>query len=337
MSSAVPVSVITPTRNEASNIDALLEDLLRQRRRVDEILIVDTGSTDDTRERVQRMAARDARVRLLRVEDGYPGAGRNAGLVAARSEWVAFIDAGMRVDDHWLSHLLAPVDSGAAVDAVLGGLEPLADSAERRVAALAYVPWRRPAPSGGQWRGECLPSCAVRRSVSLELGGFPESLRSGEDMLFLRSLLHRARVAHAPHAIVHWSHAATRRAVWQRFRTYAEHSLRGGTRADWVGVMVRRYVAMAALTGPTLPFSATALLLLRAAIMQRRKPEFVEPTLPGRVVQLVRVAAMLGIIDAATWTAWFSWKRTGSMRVAVQGPLQPEEEAVALAGARPSA
>jgi hypothetical protein len=221
---------------------------------------------------------------------------------------------------------MRPIARDPTLDVVLGGLEPVVASRAQRAAALAYVPARRPTPAGGQWRGFCLPSSVVRRRLALALGGFPEALRSGEDLWFHQRLVdERARVGYAPDAVVRWSHASTPRAVWRRFRTYAEHSFRGGLMKDWFDPIARRYLVALAAGGPAWPVSVAALLLARAAVMQRRKPEFVDRRPAARLRQLVEVAVYLGLIDAATFAAWWSWRRSGAALVDVDAPVSRHE------------
>ncbi len=64
-----------------------------------EVLVIDDASTDATCAQVERLAERDARVRLIRMaRNGGPSAARNAGIDAARGQWVAVLDA----DDAYL-------------------------------------------------------------------------------------------------------------------------------------------------------------------------------------------------------------------------------------------
>jgi hypothetical protein len=81
------------------------------------------------------------------------------------------------------------------------------------------------------------------------------------------------------------------------------------------------------LAGPAFPVAAAALLVARAWVMQRRKPEFRDPTPAGRVLQLGEVALLLGVIDAATWAAWFAWVGRGRPRLDLEET--PIEAAVA--------
>jgi len=92
------VSVIVPTLNEAARIAPCLAGLRVQGRPLLEVLVVDSRSTDGTRDLVTAAAALDPRVRLLTDEplpSGWVGKvwALEHGLRAARGEWVLGIDA----------------------------------------------------------------------------------------------------------------------------------------------------------------------------------------------------------------------------------------------------
>jgi dolichol-phosphate mannosyltransferase len=92
------VSVIVATLNEAHRIGPCLEGLMQQPAPLQEILVVDSRSTDGTRELVLEAATRDPRVRLITDDPLPPGwVGKvwalETGLRLAKSEWVLGIDA----------------------------------------------------------------------------------------------------------------------------------------------------------------------------------------------------------------------------------------------------
>jgi glycosyltransferase involved in cell wall biosynthesis len=90
----VPFSVVIPTYNCGRWVTQALDSVLAQTARPAEILVVDDGSTDDTR---QRLRPYRAHIRyLFRVNRGVAAA-RNAGVAASGEAWVAFLDA----DDVW--------------------------------------------------------------------------------------------------------------------------------------------------------------------------------------------------------------------------------------------
>jgi GT2 family glycosyltransferase len=91
------VSVVMPAFNSAKHIGEALGSALGQDYPAIEIIVVDDGSTDDTRGIV---AAFGPRVRLVAQNNQGAGAARNRGIREARGRYVAFLDA----DDVWWAH-----------------------------------------------------------------------------------------------------------------------------------------------------------------------------------------------------------------------------------------
>ncbi len=94
------VSIIVPTLNEAHRIEPCLKGLSQQGKEVREIIVVDSRSTDGTREKVDAFAQQDSRIRLITDEPLPPGwVGRpwalHTGYLASspKSQWVMGIDA----------------------------------------------------------------------------------------------------------------------------------------------------------------------------------------------------------------------------------------------------
>ena len=88
------VSVIIPTYNRASYIRDAIESVLVQTYPVFEIIVVDDGSTDNTREIVCQYG--DPVIYICQ-KNGGPGSARNKGLQNARGDFIAFLDS----DDIW--------------------------------------------------------------------------------------------------------------------------------------------------------------------------------------------------------------------------------------------
>lgn len=80
----LPITVVIPTLNEASRLATAIDSV----RWADEIIVVDSGSVDDTVAIARRCGAR-----VLKVSGVTIGAQRNAGIEAARNPWILALDA----------------------------------------------------------------------------------------------------------------------------------------------------------------------------------------------------------------------------------------------------
>ena len=96
--SSALVSVVMPAYNAESTIRQSMQSALAQSHAQIELVVVDDRSTDSTRSIITAIAAEDARVVpiLLEVNAGVAAA-RNAGIEAARGDYIAFLDS----DDLW--------------------------------------------------------------------------------------------------------------------------------------------------------------------------------------------------------------------------------------------
>jgi glycosyltransferase involved in cell wall biosynthesis len=101
---APAVTIILPTYNRAAFLAQAFESIRTQALTDWELVVVDDGSTDETRELVEQFRATTAHpVRYIHQENQGAYGARNTGLDAARGRYVAFFDS----DDVWLPHHLA--------------------------------------------------------------------------------------------------------------------------------------------------------------------------------------------------------------------------------------
>ncbi len=111
------LSVVVPCFDESGTVTQLLERVLASPW-VAEVVIVDDGSTDGTREILA--AIDDPRVRIeLHTENRGKGAALRTGFALATQEYVIVQDADLEYDPAEYGHVLGPLESGAA-DVVFG-------------------------------------------------------------------------------------------------------------------------------------------------------------------------------------------------------------------------
>lgn len=86
-------SVITPAYNAEKYIAEAIESVQSQGLETWEMLVIDDGSTDGTRQVVEQFAAKDPRVKLIQNNHGGVSHARNSGIKQAKYEWIALLDA----------------------------------------------------------------------------------------------------------------------------------------------------------------------------------------------------------------------------------------------------
>ena len=93
------VTVIMPTMNRASLLPRSIDSVLSQNFTDYEFIIIDDGSTDNTKQVVEEYVKKDPRIRYIRYEknQGIPTV-RNRGIAEAKGEYIAWQDD----DDEWL-------------------------------------------------------------------------------------------------------------------------------------------------------------------------------------------------------------------------------------------
>jgi len=183
------ISVVIPMRDGARYVSAALDSIAGQDLPVTDVVVVDDGSTDDG----PRVAAgHPLRPQVASIPASGIGAARNRGIVAVRSEYIAFLDS----DDLWPTDhcrvLLEPLLRDPGLAMAFGHAAEFASpdipTAEQ---AMMHIP---AAPMPAIVSGAML----ARRSVFERVGLFDPELRVGE---FIHWLL-RASDAGERHVVL---------------------------------------------------------------------------------------------------------------------------------------
>lgn len=232
-------AIVIPAFNAAETVAVAVQSVLEQTVPAEEVIVVDDGSTDDL---VAALAPYETQLTLVRQENRGAASARNAGVRTAQTDFVAFLDA----DDVYHPRRLEGL-------AALGAKRPDLDI----LTTDTVFVWN------GQPRGryhtthrfpvtdqpsEILATCftfgcpAVRRSRLLEIGGFDQDLRTGEDWdCMIRLILSGSRAGLVDEPLLEYhvrpgsltSHRVS--ALWDRVRvlekTARTHELDDGEAA----------------------------------------------------------------------------------------------------------
>ena len=107
------LSIVLATLNERANLPELISRIRHQTLPTSEIIVVDDGSTDGTREFLRELAATDPGLRLLFHEGKQTTLrAQYQGIEAAVGQYVAVMDAG----DEWAEHALGKLAQAVAAD-----------------------------------------------------------------------------------------------------------------------------------------------------------------------------------------------------------------------------
>ena len=180
------VSIIVPTYNRANLLLEAVDSVRQQTFENWELLIVDDGSSDETGMAVKEFLG-DTRIHYLWQENRGQSAARNRGLLNSQGSLVAFLDSDNRWLPHKLSSQAAFMESHPEVDVLYGETERIGSDGS------TWPSPNRRRYSGIIWRHLLdqnfvnFNTSIVRRHKLVEVGGFDEDLRGGEDYdLWLR-------------------------------------------------------------------------------------------------------------------------------------------------------
>lgn len=268
------VAVLVPARNEADNIGECLATLLRQSAPVN-VLVLDDGSTDRTRERARMAAPDDPRVRVLavppppaltsgKVNTLAHGLARLDEMEPPPADWVLALDADARPVPDAVARALAAAEANGLSAISLAASQDAETVGEALLTPLVFAMLDR---SVGDWGAVALgdgPPLAngqfflFRRQALAEVGGF--AALGGE---YLDDIAMAQRLAASGFRVGFW-----RAGDALRVRMYVgfTESFRGWRRNLALLYGARRGAAAAAMVCLLAPFAGAAGLIASGAI-----------------------------------------------------------------------
>ncbi len=221
------ISVVIPSHNRKHTLERALQSVFQQNSPVDEVILVDDGSTDGSEGLVEQAFPS---VQILRQPNLGVSAARNRGIEAARFEWVALLDS----DDRWLPEKIEKIRQARRQhpNFVLFHSDEIWMRNGVRV-----NPMNKHRKSGGWIFEQCLPLCAISPSASVikkstleSLGMFDESLPACEDYDLWLRLCHRYPVHYLDQPLIvkyggHADQLSRQHPAMDQFRVRALHRL----------------------------------------------------------------------------------------------------------------
>lgn len=300
------VSLVIPIRNEESSIENLIESITVQTFQPDEIILVDAGSTDRTVEIVERLAAANAKIKLIKTDGATPGKGRNIGIEGARNEWIALTDAGIKLKADWLEELVKVAIEDPELDIVYGNISAVIGNLFEKCAALSYVPPQN--ATGIRWKS--IASCLLRKKVWQTVGGFPD-LRAAEDLMFMDEAERQGfKNGDAPMAMVYWNMRPDLSSTFSKFVLYSKHNVWAGRQWDWHYGILRQYLLLIPFLILTAVYSWWWLLAILLWLVARTTKRILTNRCEfgwGAIVNPLIVAGtavLVLTIDLATFVGW---------------------------------
>ncbi len=221
----VLVSVVVPARDAAGTLGACLDGLAAEGvpGPTAELIVVDDGSTDETRS----LAARPG-VRVLAGDGRGPAAARNLGVRVAAGDVLVFLDADTVPQAGWLAEMLAPLADPDVV-AVKGRYRSVQRALVARFAQLEFEEKYTRLERARRVDFVDAGTAAYRREPLLAVGGFDEGFpaQSAEDVELAFRLAERgARFAFNPKAVVLHTHASDLRDYLKKKARYGYFRVR---------------------------------------------------------------------------------------------------------------
>jgi len=221
------VTVIMAVRNESAHIARALDGVRGQdwpRERL-EIVVADGDSDDDTARQVDRVAARDPRVRRVDNPARHVAAGLNRALAEARGDVIVRVDGHCRVPAGYIREGVAVLRLGAA-ECAGGPVRATGESVMARAIALAMSSRFGVGGASFRWARDArevdhVPFGIWRSEVFAAIGPFDEALvRNQDDELSDRLRRAGGRIRLMPGQCVEYWSRTSLRGLWQQYFGY---------------------------------------------------------------------------------------------------------------------
>jgi len=167
-------------------------------------------------------------------------------------------------------------------------------------------------------RPRFIASSLMRREAWEQVGGFPEDLRSAEDLVFMNRLEAAGyRAAFEPRARVHWNLRPSLEATFQRFLVYSRNNIRAGLWRQWQATILFRYAVLLALLvlaliiepvlGWLVLYAWWLMMFARTVVSIRRNRDCYPASLTRNLGRGWIIMTLLTVLDTAAIIGTVQW------------------------------
>ncbi len=257
-------SLIVTILNEEKNIASLLESVVQQKERPDEVIIVDGGSKDNTWKILKEYEEKYSFIKPLRRR-GNRSVGRNAAIEVARGDIILITDAGCVLDREWVKEITQPF-SQKDVDIVAGYYKGTYSTPFQK-ALIPYV-LVMPDKVDPETFLPATRSMAMRKKVWEDLGGFDEKYSHNEDYVFARKAKKlNKKIVFAENAITMWYPRTNAKEAFYMFYRFAYGDAEAGVIRPKVVLLFIRYIMAFILSVSTIVLRSEFLFYTLAILL----------------------------------------------------------------------
>ncbi|HWA51921.1 MAG TPA: glycosyltransferase [Patescibacteria group bacterium] len=220
------VSLCITTFNEEKSIKKLLDSIILQTRKPDEIILVDGGSTDETISIINSYKNKLKNLKLIVYTSASISKGRNLAVKNSKKEVIAMTDAGCVCDKNWLKNITEPFKNKST--SVVAGFYKMTGKSKFQQSLKKYL-----GVLPKNFDDNFLPSTrsiAFRKNIWESVKGFDEKFdKAGEDTDFNQKILkNNFKIVRVKKAIVFWEVADNLKDACKKFFYYARGDVQSG-------------------------------------------------------------------------------------------------------------
>lgn len=296
------VSILLPVYNGREFLDQALKSLVNQTWTDFELLAIDDGSTDDSLPLLERWAAQDKRIRVIRNSEphGLPHA-LNRGLREAQGQYIARADQDDIHRPERLAKEIAWLEAHSKIMIIGTAYQPFSSHDKRsplkHPSASPMIAWKMLSASAF-----CHPSVMFRRSVYQELDGYP--VTGAEDFAYFSKIVRRWPATNLSEVFIDYREHATNysitkkeaitKSIVETFQENMQHYLGSNERASiFYDFLVRRHLPLRHL----LRVKITSLRIARKISTTYS----IFPLAPSMLALYCHIGKELMIVSIRTW------------------------------------